>query len=104
MCWPARILWLENSRSTTNMGLFPFAAVGGRRGAPLARVQPAAHLRDLVPDELVVVKRICKRRDALASSEQVHCQRLGIRLVAEQRKLARQPGAKQREQHVRAGL
>jgi hypothetical protein len=48
-------------------------------------------------DEFLVVKSIGQRCDALAASEQMHRQRVGIRPAAEQRELPAQPGPKERE-------
>src|SRR5262249_7459228 len=70
-------------------------------GAACARPQPVAHLLDFLPDELLIVKGICQRGDALAAGEKMHRQRVGVRPTAEQRELPAQPGAEQREQLVR---
>lgn len=71
-----------------------------RRGARCARCQPAVHLLDLLPYELLVLKGIRQRRDPLGAAKKVHCKRVGVGLTAERHELPAKPGPEQPKQPV----
>src|SRR5262245_66271255 len=88
---------LGRARDMAPLGVRPMLVMSISRRAFGTRTQPVAHLPDFLSDELLIVEGTCQHRDTLAAGKKMHRQRIGIRLVAEQRELPAQPGPKQRK-------